>query len=192
MPTLAAIDLETDGLIRGAFKPEIIEIGIAKSNGEYGSPAETENWLILPPKYKVKDLSPEIVEITGITTEDLREKGMPIGKALLNLAFDLVGSDHLITYNGEDFDLPILRYHLGHDTFKFPWPPVQLDLMKISKDIVKAQGKQGRKYPRLTELVMFCFGDIEWNAHRAADDALMTIDCARHLAEKEFIRFVER
>jgi hypothetical protein len=58
MPTLAAIDLETDGLIRGAFKPEIIEIGIAKSNGEYGSPAETKNWLILPPKYKVKDLSP--------------------------------------------------------------------------------------------------------------------------------------
>ncbi len=83
------IDIETTGL---ADDDEIIEIGALRI--ENGQPVDSYSALV---KCR-KTISKEITELTGITKEEINERGVPVEKALEDF-LNFCGNDELLGHN---------------------------------------------------------------------------------------------
>lgn len=176
---IAALDLETTGLITKTM-PGIVEIGMIKDDGELFST------LIQPEEF----FTEEAQKISGITQEEV-DSAPSFRAAFFEVAKFLVGVDFLITFNGTNFDIPIILHHLHKNKVqhRFPWPPVHYDLMPITKDIVNAKNKRGiKKNPNLMEVHKYLFDEEFDSRHRALSDAQATLRCALELLEQEVIK----
>lgn len=164
---LVLFDTETTGLLFA--RDEIIEFaGIAVEQKD-GKPVIAEEY------DELISLSPggfvplKIEQLTGISTADIREKGLPKTRVCRDIAELIRGKTLLLAYNAH-FDLSFLFYMLLRDGD----PAVlkgkdKLDLLTVYKD--------RRKFPHKLCNAIEAYGlsGQVVNSHRAIDDVKATL-----------------
>lgn len=112
--SIIVFDLETSGL--DPSRNSIIELAAIKVryDSNHIDTTETMNEMVLLPPNEI--LSSKIVELTGITNEQLRSKGK-VSSAVCNAFVDFIGNDKplMISYNAQ-FDLAFLCAFLSKNS----------------------------------------------------------------------------
>jgi len=173
---LVLFDTETTGLV--FHRDEIIEFAavvVEKRNGWVRVTEEYDQLISLSPGAFVP---PMIEQLTGITDQDIREKGIPKTRLCCDIARMVQGNTLLLAYNAH-FDLSFLFYLLLRDGD----PTIlkgkdKLDLLTVYKD--------RRSYPHKLCNAIEAYGlsDKVVNSHRAVDDVLATVAVMEEM-EKE-------
>ena len=173
---LVLFDTETTGLF--FQRDEIIEFAavvVENQGGEAVVTREYDELIALTPGNSVP---PKIEQLTGISTRDLLERGIPKEQVCSDIADMLQGNTLLLAYNAH-FDLSFLYYLLlrsgdpgilkGKD---------KLDLLTVYKD--------RRSYPHKLCNAIDAYGltGSVVNSHRAVDDVLATVAVMEEM-EKE-------
>ena len=173
---LFLFDTETTGLIFN--RDEIIEFAavvLEKKNGEIVVTEEYDQLITLSPGSFVPA---QIEALTGITNQDIREKGIPKTRVCCDIARMIAGNTLLLAYNAH-FDLSFLFYMLLRDG-----DPVilkgkdKLDLLTVYKD--------RRPFPHKLCSAIEAYGltGKVVNSHRAVDDVIATVAVMEEM-EKE-------
>ena len=112
---------------------------------------------------------PVIQDLTGITDQDIRERGIPKAQVCRDIARMVAGNTLLMAYNAH-FDLSFLFYMLMRDGD----PTIlkgkdKIDLLTVYKD--------RRSYPHKLCNAIEAYGlsDQVVNSHRAVDDVIATV-----------------
>ena len=165
---LVLFDTETTGL---AFsRDEIIEFAAVVVEQQNGQAVVTETY------DELISLSPggfvpiKIEQLTGISTQDLRERGIPKTRVCCDIARMFRGNTLLLAYNAH-FDLSFLFYLLlRHGDATILKGKDKLDLLTVYKD--------RRSYPhRLCNAIeAYDLSGKVVNSHRAVDDVLATVE----------------
>ncbi|MGN0998989.1 MAG: 3'-5' exonuclease [Faecousia sp.] len=123
---------------------------------------------------------PKIQQLTGISTQDIRERGIAKTRVCRDIAEMLQGNTLLLAYNAH-FDLSFLFYMLMRDGDpRILKGKDKLDLLTVYKD--------RRSYPhRLCNAIeAYGLSGEVINSHRAVDDVLATVAVMREMeAEKD-------
>ena len=164
---LMIFDTETTGLVYS--RDEIIEFAavvLEKRDGKVCVVEEYDELIILSPG---SFIPPEIVTLTGITNEDVAQRGIPKQKLCSDIARMLTGNTLILAYNAH-FDLCFLFYLLlRHGDPTVLKGKDKLDLLTTYKD--------RRSYPHKLCNAIEAYGlaDKVVNSHRAVDDVLATV-----------------
>ena len=173
---LVLFDTETTGLAYS--RDEIIEFAAVVVEQRDGQPVVTETYDELISLTPGNVVPPKIEQLTGITTQDLLERGIPKTTVCRDIARMLQGNALLLAYNAH-FDLSFLFYLLlrqgdpsilkGKD---------KLDLLTVYKD--------RRSYPHKLCNAIDAYGlsDKVVNSHRAVDDVLATVEVMKAMEEE--------
>ena len=163
--TYTVIDIETTGL-----KPENDEITeLAALRVRDGRVVERFQELVAISG----DIPKQVVEKTGITNEMLAVARKP--KAVLKDFFKFVGSDLLVGYNLDSFDVPFINHHAARQ-FRRILNNATVDVWKLAKK--KRPGLGCYKLDYIREL----YGISGSGAHRALKDCEDTNEVYRVLA----------
>ena len=173
---LFLFDTETTGLIFN--RDEIIEFAavvLERKNGQVVVTEEYDELITLSPGGFVP---PQIEALTGISNQDIREKGIPKTRVCCDIARMLSGNTLLLAYNAQ-FDLSFLFYLLlRHGDPTILKGKDKLDLLTVYKD--------RRSYPHKLCNAIEAYGltGKVVNSHRAVDDVLATVAVMEEM-EKE-------
>ena len=165
---LFLFDTETTGLIYS--RDEIIEFAavvLERRNGEVIVTEEYDELITLSPGSFVPA---QIEALTGITNQDIREKGIPKTRVCCDIARMIAGNTLLLAYNAH-FDLSFLFYLLlRHGDPQILKGKDKLDLLTVYKD--------RRSYPHKLCHAIEAYGlsGKVVNSHRAVDDVLATVE----------------
>lgn len=173
---LLIFDTETTGL---RFETdEIIQFSSVTLEQRAGAAEITDQYNRLLRLAPGKEVPPEIQRLTGITTQDVRERGIPREQAAAEIASRMEGDTLLVAYNAH-FDLSFL-FHLmaaygdpaclqGKD---------KLDLLTVYRD--------RRDYPHRLESAITAYGlqGSVQNSHQADQDALATVYVMEAMAKE--------
>ena len=173
---LVLFDTETTGLLFS--RDEIIEFAavvLEKRNGEVVVTEEYDQLISLSAGGFVPA---KIEQLTGITNQMLREKGIPKTRVCCDIARMFQGNTLLLAYNAH-FDLSFLFYLLlrsGDPTILKGKD--KLDLLTVYKD--------RRSYPhRLCNAIeAYGLSDQVVNSHRAIDDVLATVSVMQAMEDE--------
>ena len=164
---LVLFDTETTGLQYS--RDEIIEFAAVTVEQRDGNAVVTREYDELVSLSPGGFVPPKIEALTGISTQDLREKGLPKTRVCRDIAEMLRGNTLLLAYNAH-FDLSFLFYMLLRDGD----PAIlkgkdKLDLLTVYKD--------RHSYPhRLCNAIeVYGLSGQVVNSHRAVDDVLATV-----------------
>lgn len=166
---IIVFDTETTGLTlhpqaEMRKQPRMIEFGAALLNPKTGVVEDTWNVLINPGE----PLSAEIIKITGITDDDLKDAA-PFAAALPAMRMMFERATCVVAHN-LPFDRAILRGELARlDVFDFPWPRREICTVGLYKD------DWGRN-PKMTELYASVMGKPLAQTHRALDDVMALVE----------------
>ena len=164
---LVLFDTETTGL--QFARDEIIEFAavvVERVNGTPKVVQEYDELIALSPGGFVP---PKIEQLTGITTQDLREKGLPKTRVARDVAEMIRGNTLLLAYNAH-FDLSFLFYFLlRHGDATVLKGKDKLDLYTVYRD--------RKPYPHKLCNAIEAYGltGKVVNSHRAVDDVLATV-----------------
>ncbi len=173
---LFLFDTETTGL--DFQRDEIIEFAAVVVEQEAGQLIVREDYDELISLSPGGFIPQKIQELTGITNEDVKTRGIPKARLCRDIARMTVGNTLLLAYNAH-FDLSFLYYLLlrngdpsclkGKD---------KLDLLTVYKD--------RRPYPHKLFNAIDAYGltGKVQNSHRAVDDVLATVEVMKEM-EKE-------
>ena len=175
---LFLFDTETTGLIYN--RDEIIEFAavvLERKNGQITVTEEYDELITLSPGGFVPA---QIEVLTGISNQDIRERGIPKTRVCCDIARMISGKTLLLAYNAH-FDLSFLFYMLLRDGD----PTIlkgkdKLDLLTVYKD--------RRIYPHKLCNAIDAYGlsGKVVNSHRAVDDVLATVEVMKAMeAEKD-------
>ena len=173
---LFLFDTETTGL--HFSRDEIIEfaaIVVEQQNGEPVVVQEYDELVTLTPGNCVP---PVIQNLTGITTQDILEKGLSKTRVCRDIGEMISGNTLLLAYNAH-FDLSFLYYMLLRDGDPMILKGKdKLDLLTVYKD--------RRAYPHKLCNAIEAYGlsGKVVNSHRAVDDVLATLEVMKEM-EKE-------
>ena len=173
---LVLFDTETTGLLYA--RDEIIEFAavvVERVNGVPKVVQEYDELIALSPGGFVP---PKIEQLTGITTQDLREKGLPKTRVARDVAEMIRGNTLLLAYNAH-FDLSFLFYFLlRHGDATVLKGKDKLDLYTVYRD--------RKPYPHKLCNAIESYGltGKVVNSHRAVDDVLATVAVMEEM-EKE-------
>ena len=173
---LVLFDTETTGLLFS--RDEIIEFAavvVEKVNGRPQVVREYDELISLSPGGFVP---PKITELTGITTQDIRERGLPKTRVCRDIAEMIAGNSLLLAYNAH-FDLSFLFYLLlRHGDPAILKGKDKLDLLTVYRD--------RREYPHKLCNAIDAYGltGKVKNSHRAVDDVIATVAVMEEM-EKE-------
>ena len=173
---LMLFDTETTGLLFN--RAEIIEFAAVVVELRDGVPTvvrEYDELIALSPGGFVP---PKIEQLTGISTQDLREKGLPKARVARDVAEMIQGNTLLLAYNAH-FDLSFLYYFLlRHGDPMVLKGKDKLDLLTVYKD--------RKPYPHKLCNAIEAYGltGKVVNSHRAVDDVLATVAVMEEM-EKE-------
>ncbi len=164
---LLLMDTETTGL--DFARDEIIEfsaVAVDQVDGSAKVTLEYDQLVSLSPGGFVP---PKIQQLTGISTQDLRERGIPKTRVCRDFAEMLQGRTLLLAYNAH-FDLSFLFYLLLRDGD----PAIlkgkdKLDLLTVYKD------RHPFPHKLCNAIETYHLGDRVCNSHRAIDDVLATV-----------------
>ena len=170
---LMLFDTETTGL---AFsRDEIIEFAavvVERHNGELVVTREYDELIALSPGNSVP---PEIVKLTGISNEDIRERGIPKEQLCRDVAEMIAGNTLLLAYNAH-FDLSFLFYLLlrsGDPTILKGKD--KLDLLTVYKD------RHSYPHKLCNAIDVYGLSGKVVNSHRAVDDVLATVEVMKEM-----------
>ena len=173
---LVLFDTETTGLLFS--RDEIIEFAavvVEQVNGKSTIIQEYDELIALSPGGFVP---PKIEQLTGISTQDLREKGLPKARVAQDIAQMIKGNTLLLAYNAH-FDLSFLYYFLlRHGDPMILKGKDKLDLLTVYKD--------RRPFPHKLCNAIEAYGltGKVVNSHRAVDDVVATVAVMEEM-EKE-------
>lgn len=173
---LVLFDTETTGLQYN--RDEIIEFAAVVMERIDGVPKVTREYDELIALSPGGFVPAKIEQLTGITTRDLREKGLPKTRVARDIAELIRGNTLLLAYNAH-FDLSFLYYFLLRDGDPMILKGKdKLDLLTVYKD--------RRSYPhRLCNAIeAYGLSGKVVNSHRAVDDVLATVAVMEEM-EKE-------
>ena len=174
---LMLFDTETTGLVFS--RDEIIEFAavvVERRNGELVVTREYDELITLSPGMTVPS---EIENLTGISNEDILQRGIPKEQLCRDIAQMLAGNTLILAYNAH-FDLSFLYYLLlrsGDPTILKGKD--KLDLLTVYKD--------RRSYPHKLCNAIEAYGlsDKVVNSHRAVDDVLATVEVMKCMVEEK-------
>ena len=175
---LFLFDTETTGLQYS--RDEIIEFAavvLEKKGGEIVVTEEYDELITLSPGGFVPA---QIEALTGISNQDIRERGIPKTRVCCDIARMIAGNTLLLAYNAH-FDLSFLFYLLlreGDPTILRGKD--KLDLLTVYKD--------RRSYPHTLCNAIEAYGlaGKVVNSHRAVDDVLATVEVMKAMeAERD-------
>ena len=181
---LVLFDTETTGL--QFARDEIIEfaaVAVEKVNGIPTVVQEYDELIALSPGGFVP---PKIEQLTGITTQDLREKGLPKTRVARDVAEMIRGNTLLLAYNAH-FDLSFLFYFLlRHGDATVLKGKDKLDLYTVYRD--------RKPYPHKLSNAIDAYGltGKVVNSHRAVDDVLATVAVMEEMEQEkdDLMRYV--
>ena len=173
---LVLFDTETTGLAYS--RDEVIEFAAVVVELADGKPQITREYDELVALAPGSFVPPKIESLTGISTQDLRERGLPKARVCRDIAELFAGNTLLLAYNAH-FDLSFLFYMLLRDG-----DPIilkgkdKLDLLTVYRD--------RRSYPhRLCNAIeAYGLAGKVVNSHRAVDDVIATFAVMEEM-EKE-------
>ena len=174
---LVLFDTETTGLT--FQRDEIIEfaaVAVEQSGGEPKVVREYDELVTLSPGMFVP---PQIVSLTGITDQDIRERGLPKTRVCRDIAELIAGNTLLLAYNAH-FDLSFLYYMLlRHGDPAILKGKDKLDLLTVYRD--------RHSYPhRLKDAIdRYGLSGQVVNSHRAVDDVIATLAVAREMENEK-------
>ena len=175
---LVLFDTETTGLQYS--RDEIIEFAAVVVERRNGVPTviqEYDELITLSPGGFVP---PKIEQLTGISTADIREKGLPKTRVARDIGEMLKGNTLLLAYNAH-FDLSFLYYFLLRDGDPMILKGKdKLDLLTVYRD--------RRSFPHRLSNAIDAYGlsGKVVNSHRAIDDVLATVEVMKAMiAEKD-------
>lgn len=175
---LFLFDTETTGLIYN--RDEIIEFAavvLERKDGQVVVTEEYDELITLSPGGFVPA---QIEALTGITNQDIREKGIPKTRVCCDIARMMAGNTLLLAYNAH-FDLSFLFYMLLRDgDIQILKGKDKLDLLTVYKD--------RRSYPHKLCNAIDAYGlsGKVVNSHRAVDDVLATVEVMKAMeAERD-------
>ena len=173
---LVLSDTETTGLLYN--RDEIIEFAAVVVEQVDGTPAVVREYDELVSLSPGGFVPPKIEQLTGISTMDIRERGLPKTRVCRDIAEMIQGNILLLAYNAH-FDLSFLFYMLLRDGD----PAIlkgkdKLDLLTVYKD--------RRPYPHKLASAIEAYGltGKVVNSHRAVDDVIATVAVMQDM-EKE-------
>ena len=175
---LFLFDTETTGL--SYSRDEIIEFAavvLERRNGQIVVTEEYDELITLSPGGFVP---PQIEQLTGITNQDIRERGIPKTRVCCDIARMMAGNTLLLAYNAH-FDLSFLFYMLLRSgDIQILKGKDKLDLLTVYKD--------RRSYPHKLCNAIDAYGlsGKVVNSHRAVDDVLATVEVMKAMeAERD-------
>ena len=173
---LFLFDTETTGLIYN--RDEIIEFAavvLEKKDGVISVTEEYDELITLSPGGFVPA---QIEALTGITNQDIRERGIPKTRVCCDIARMMAGNTLLLAYNAH-FDLSFLFYLLlRHGDPTILKGKDKLDLLTVYKD--------RRSYPHKLCNAIDAYGlsGKVVNSHRAVDDVLATVEVMKCMKQE--------
>ena len=175
---LFLFDTETTGLQYN--RDEIIEFAAVVLERKDGKVIVTEEYDELITLSPGGFVPAQIEALTGISNQDIRERGIPKTRVCCDIARMVAGNTLLLAYNAH-FDLSFLFYLLlreGDPTILRGKD--KLDLLTVYKD--------RRSYPHKLCNAIDAYGlsDQVVNSHRAVDDVLATVEVMKAMeAERD-------
>ena len=173
---LFLFDTETTGLMFS--RDEIIEFAAVVVECIDGQPVVTEEYDQLITLSPGSTVPPMIQQLTGITNEDIAQRGIPKAQVCADIARMVAGNTLLLAYNAH-FDLSFLFYLLlrngdpailqGKD---------KLDLLTVYKD------RHSYPHKLCNAIDVYELTGKVVNSHRAVDDVLATVEVMKEM-EKE-------
>ena len=175
---LFLFDTETTGLQYN--RDEIIEFAavvLERKNGEIAVVEEYDQLITLSPGGFVPA---QIEALTGISNQDIRERGIPKTRVCCDIARMVAGNTLLLAYNAH-FDLSFLFYMLLRDGD----PTIlrgkdKLDLLTVYKD------RHSYPHKLCNAIDVYGLSGKVVNSHRAVDDVLATVEVMKAMeAERD-------
>ena len=181
---LLLFDTETTGL--RFDRDEIIEFAavlVEKVNGIVQVTREYDELISLSPGMTVP---PEIEKLTGITNEDIAQRGIPKDRLCRDIGEMVSGNTLLLAYNAH-FDLSFLFYLLlrSGDPMILKGKD-KLDLLTVYKD------RHSYPHKLCNAIEVYDLAGKVVNSHRAVDDVLATVAVmeAMETEKDDLLRYV--
>ena len=174
---LVLFDTETTGL--RFDRDEIIEFAavvVEQQNGQAVIVQEYDELITLSPGGFVPS---EIEALTGITNEDIRQRGIPKTRVCRDIAEMIRGNTLLLAYNAH-FDLSFLFYLLLRDGD----PAIlkgkdKLDLLTVYKD------RHSYPHKLCNAIEVYDLSGQVVNSHRAVDDVIATVAVMKAMEQEK-------
>ena len=181
---LVLFDTETTGLQYS--RDEIIEFAAVVVEQQNGIPTVTREYDELISLSPGGFVPPKIQQLTGISTQDIRERGLPKTRVARDIGEMLQGNTLLLAYNAH-FDLSFLFYFLLRDGDPMILKGKdKLDLLTVYKD--------RHEYPHklCNAIKVYGLSGKVVNSHRAVDDVLATVAVMEAMEQErdDFMRYV--
>ena len=164
---LVILDTETTGL--NYSRDEIIEfsaVAVEQVNGVHQIVREYDQLVSLSPGGFVP---PKITQLTGISTQDLRERGVAKTRVCRDIAELIAGNTLLLAYNAH-FDLSFLFYMLLRDGDpRILKGKDKLDLLTVYRD------RHDYPHKLCNAIEVYGLSGQVVNSHRAIDDVVATV-----------------
>ena len=181
---LFLFDTETTGLQYS--RDEIIEFAavvVEQRDGQAVILQEYDELISLSPGGFVP---PQIEQLTGITNQDIRERGIPKTRVCRDISEMIAGNTLLLAYNAH-FDLSFLFYLLLREGD----PAIlkgkdKLDLLTVYKD------RHSYPHKLCNAIDVYGLSDQVVNSHRAVDDVIATVAVMKAMEREksDFMRYV--
>ena len=173
---LVLFDTETTGLLYS--RDEIIEFAAVVVERVNGIPTVIQEYDELVSLSPGGFVPPKIQELTGITTQMIRENGLPKTRVCRDIAEMIGGNTLLLAYNAH-FDLSFLFYMLLRDGD----PTIlkgkdKLDLLTVYRD------RHSYPHKLCSAIEQYGLSGKVVNSHRAVDDVIATVAVMEEM-EKE-------
>ena len=175
---LVLFDTETTGLLYN--RDEIIEFAavvLERVDGEVQVIREYDELIALSPGGFVP---PKIEQLTGISTQDIRERGLPKTRVARDISEMIQGNTLLLAYNAH-FDLSFLFYFLlrNGDPMILKGKD-KLDLLTVYKD------RHDYPHKLCNAIDTYDLAGQVVNSHRAVDDVIATVAVMKAMEDERY------
>ena len=181
---LVLFDTETTGLLYS--RDEIIEFAAVVVELLNGVPTVVREYDELVSLSPGGFVPPKIEELTGISTQDIRERGLPKTRVCRDIAEMIQGNTLLLAYNAH-FDLSFLFYMLlrsGDPTILKGKD--KLDLLTVYRD------RHDFPHKLCSAIEQYGLSGKVVNSHRAVDDVIATVAVMEEMEKEkdDLLRYV--
>lgn len=185
----AVIDYETTGLVNEKStdfmrQPGIVQLGLVVLNDQFQE-TDTLNTFVNP-EIASAAWSQGAIDTHHITYDMVQ--GAPTYFALhQDFASRVAGSKYWVGYRSR-FDRDVLWYQLLRYGLErnFPWPPQEIDVMRLATEHFNAKGKRGAAFLTLSSAYEAAFGKPFEGAHDALSDVRATAALLKEFGQDIF------